>query len=298
MSGDNLDLLCLGMGYTARRLSAALHGRDWRIGGTERGRQPDSAHLPADIEMFSFEGLAASKQVETALTRSRRVLISIPPGDSGDPTLNWFEPAIRAHPHLRWIGYLSTTGVYGDTGGQLVDEDAPLKPTSARSCQRQAAEAAWLALGHATGLPVHVFRLAGIYGPGRSSLDQVRTARVRRVDFPERKFSRIHVDDVVRVLMASMDNPDAGAIYNVADDKPAAQADVVTVACQLLGETPPPLVPFEADYAEMSEMAKSFWNDNRRIDNRRIKERLGVELNYPNYRAGLEAVLAEETEGT
>lgn len=211
---------------------------------------------------------------------------------AGDPVLALHGAAIAAAPRLQWVGYLSTTGVYGDTGGAKVDETAPLNPSNARSRYRVEAEAAWLAFGQTHGVAVHVFRLAGIYGPGRSALDKVRAGHARRIDLPGHAFSRIHVDDIAAVLRASMAAPDAGRVYNVCDDEAAPGGDVVSFACDLLGAPPPPLVAL-AD-AELSAMAHSFYNDNRRISNARMTRELGVTLRYPTYREGLAAILAAE----
>jgi nucleoside-diphosphate-sugar epimerase len=239
------------------------------------------------------------------------VLSSVPPDDEGDPVLRRFagkiqsvrkhfpssprkrgstgpmDARLRGHDNegVEWVGYLSTTGVYGDTGGATVDETAPLRPTGERGRRRVAAEAAWLS----SGLAVHVFRLAGIYGPGRNALEQVRAGTARRVHRPGHVFSRIHVEDIATVLEASMAQPNPGAIYNVCDDEPAEPAEVVAEAARLLGRDEPPLVPF-AD-AELSPMARSFWDDNRRVSNERIKRELGVRLAYPTYRDGLAALL-------
>ena len=195
---------------------------------------------------------------------------------------------------LAWAGYLSTTGVYGDTGGARVDETAAVNPTSERGRRRAEAEDGWLDLWRAAGVPVHVFRLSGIYGPGRSALGAVRAGTARRIDKPGHLFARIHVDDIAVVLRASMARPDPGAVYNVCDDQPAPAADVVAFACEILGVDAPPLVPFRQAARDMSPMALSFWRDNRRVDNTRIKRELGVRLNFPDYRAGLRAVLAAE----
>ncbi len=192
---------------------------------------------------------------------------------------------------LAWAGYLGTTGVYGDRGGDWVDEASPVAPSMPRTRRRAVAEGRWLA----SGLPVHLFRLAGIYGPGpgRNALDAVRAGSARRIVKPGQMFGRVHVDDIVAVLRASIARPNPGAIYNVADDEPAPPQDVVTHACALLGVAPPPEIPIEE--AELSPMAESFYADNRRIDNTRIKEELGVVLRYPSYREGLSALLAAET---
>jgi nucleoside-diphosphate-sugar epimerase len=190
---------------------------------------------------------------------------------------------------LRWIGYLSTTGVYGDRAGGWVDEEAPLIPTGERGRRRVAAEARWLDLVRRHGSLVHIFRLAGIYGPGRNALDTVRAGRAQRIVKPGQIFSRIHVADIAQVLRASMAKPEPGAIYNVCDDDPAPPADVVAFACDLLGVPCPPPVPF--DEAKLSQMALSFYADSKRVSNRRIKEELGVRLLYPSYRDGLAALL-------
>jgi nucleoside-diphosphate-sugar epimerase len=195
---------------------------------------------------------------------------------------------------LGWVGYLSTTGVYGDRAGGWVDESGELRPTGDRGRRRVAAETAWLDLWRRRGVPVHVFRLAGIYGPRRSAFDSLRQARAQRIDKPGQVFSRIHVDDIAAVLSVSMAKPNPGAIYNVCDDDPAAPAEVIAYAAGLLGIELPPLVPFAQ--AELSDMAQSFYADNKRVRNDRIKRELGVELAYPDYRQGLAAILKRERE--
>jgi nucleoside-diphosphate-sugar epimerase len=192
------------------------------------------------------------------------------------------------------VGYLSTTGVYGDRAGGWVDESGELRPTGDRGRRRVAAETAWLDLWRRRGVPVHVFRLAGIYGPRRSAFDSLRQARAQRIDKPGQVFSRIHVDDIAAVLSVSMAKPNPGAIYNVCDDDPAAPAEVIAYAAGLLGIELPPLVPFAQ--AELSDMAQSFYADNKRVRNDRIKRELGVELAYPDYRQGLAAILKRERE--
>jgi nucleoside-diphosphate-sugar epimerase len=289
-------LFCFGFGFSAQALARRLGGKGWRIAGTCRGEDKRRRLEAAGIEAHLFDRGLPLAEPAKALAGTTALLISAPPDRLGDPVLDHHAEDIAA---LRpaWIGYLSTTGVYGDTGGALVDETAPLAPTSERSRRRVAAEAAWLAFGRDQGLAVHLFRLAGMYGPGRSVFAQVRAGQARRIDRPGHLFSRIHVDDIARVLEASLARPSAGAIYNVCDDEPAAQADVIAHACEFLGLPVPPLVGFEEARKEMSPMALSFWADNRRVDNARIKRDLGVRLAYPNYRAGLRAVLAAEEAG-
>ncbi len=286
------QLFCFGLGYSAGRLAHGLIADGWRVAGTTRTAAGQAQLAAEGLDTYRFDGASPLADAKAALAGATHLLSSVPPGADGDPVLVHHARDIRALKSLTWIGYLSTTGVYGDTLGKPVDESSPLNPTSERSRQRADAEAAWLALARGNGLPVHVFRLAGIYGPGRSALDQVRAGAARRIDKPDHLFSRIHVDDIAVVLRASMARPNPGAVYNVCDDEPAAAADVVAFACELLGVAPPPAVAFEEARMTMSPMALSFWRDNRRVANRRIRDELGVALNYPNYRDGLRAVLA------
>ena len=279
-------LFCFGFGYSAEALARRLKPQGWAVAGTSQDGG-GARHVFSRRRPLTGAGLAA-------LGEATHVLISIPPDGAGDPALDVHRARLAAAPHLSWIGYLSTTGVYGDCGGALVDESAPLKPTAARSEYRVAAERAWLDFGAAHGMAVTVFRLAGIYGPGRSALDRVRLGDARRIDKPGHLFGRIHVDDIALALERAIARPSAGAIYNVADDEPAANADVIAFACQLVGLDPPPAIPFAEAAPEMSDMALSFWRDNRRIDNRRIKRALALEWQYPSYREGLLAIRAAE----
>lgn len=284
-------LFCFGFGYSARALAKRCLARGWSVAGTARSAGKADAMRALGAEPFVFADGRPLDDFADALDGATHLLISAPPDRAGDPVLNAHGKDVGGLKNLAWVGYLSTTGVYGDTGGATVDENSPLVPTSVRSRQRADAETAWLRLHRDSGVPVHIFRLAGIYGPGRSALDQVRNGSARRIDRPGHLFSRIHVDDIANVLRASIARPDPGAVYNVCDDEPAAPADVTAEACRLLGVAPPPLVPFDEAAKDMSEMAKSFWRDNRRVANGRIKRDLGVRLRYPDYRAGLKAVL-------
>ena len=281
-------LFCFGLGYSARALAARLLDAGWRVAGTSRGGSGDDAD--PRIPLHAFDRGRPLDDAAAALDGVTHVLSSVPPDGDGDAVLDHHGDHLAALGTLTWAGYLSTTGVYGDTGGARVDETSPLRPTSDRSRRRVDAERAWLALHHSHGLPVHLFRLAGIYGPGRSALDQLQSGRARRIDRPGHRFSRIHVDDIASVLQASMARPRAGAVYNVADDEPAPPADVTAFAAGLLQVAPPPLVPFEEARRDMSAMALSFWNDNRLVDNRLIHDELSVDLAYPSYREGLRAV--------
>ena len=198
-------------------------------------------------------------------------------------------------PSLVWLGYLSTTGVYGDRSGGWVDEESELHPSGERGRRRVAAEAGWLDLWRRSGAPVHVFRLAAIYGPGRSPIEALRVGTAKRIAKPGQVFSRIHVEDLASVLAASIARPQPGAVYNVCDDEAAPPEAVVAYAAGLLGIAPPPLVPFEE--AGLSAMARSFYDDNKRVSNARIKSELGVTLRYPTYREGLAAILRAEARG-
>jgi nucleoside-diphosphate-sugar epimerase len=285
-------LFCFGLGYTARVLALRLLARGWQVAGTTRGE--DEAAVPArsGVEVFPFDRARPLADPGAALAGATHLLSSVPPDETGDPVVDCHGADIAALGGLAWAGYLSTTGVYGDRGGGWVDEGSALEPTGERGRRRVAAEAAWLALQGDHGVPVHLFRLAGIYGPGRSALDTVRSGRAKRIDKPGQVFSRIHVDDIAGVLEASMARPHPGRAYNLCDDDPAPPAEVIAYACGLLGVAPPPLVPFEE--AELSPMARSFYRDNKRVSNRRIKQELGVELLYPDYRSGLDSLLAGE----
>ncbi len=217
------------------------------------------------------------------------LLISIPPDAAGCPVFDSHGAEIAALRDLRWIGYLSSTNVYGDRAGGWVDETMPTEPSGERGRRRVAAEAAWRALGERSGIPVQIFRLAGIYGPGRSALDALRAGTARRIVKPDQVFSRIHVADLATVLEASIAQPRAGAIYNVCDDAPSPPDEVIAYAAVLLGVAPPPLEDFAT--AALSPMARSFYDDSKRVSNRRIKEELGVSLRYPSYREGLAALV-------
>ncbi len=283
-------LFVFGLGYSAQVFARRLRARGWRIAGTTRSPEAATALRAEGIEALVFDRDRPLSEPAAALAGTTHLLAGVPPDEAGDPVLDLHGPDIAACASLVWAGYLSTTGVYGDRRGGWVDENSALEPTSARATQRVAAERAWLALHKSDGLPVHIFRLAGIYGPGRSALDQAWAGTGRRIQKPGQVFSRIHVDDIATVLEASMARPHPGRAYNICDDNPTPSADVVAQAYALLGLGPPPLVPFEA--AGLSAMARSFYRDNKRVSNRRIKEELGVALAYPDYQAGLAAILA------
>jgi nucleoside-diphosphate-sugar epimerase len=279
-------LFCFGLGYSAGFLARRLLAKGWRVSGTCRGAEKQARLRAAGIAAHLFDRDQSLTDCAAALAGATHLLSSVPPDQAGDPVIDAHQAAIdEIAPGLAWIGYLSTTGVYGDRAGGWVDETSELAPTGERGRRRVAAERAWLALRQ----PAHLFRLAGIYGPGSSALDTVREGRAKRVVKPGQVFSRIHVEDIAQVLEASMARPRPGTAYNVCDDDPAPPAEVIAHACELLGRTPPPEVPIEL--AELSPMARSFYDDNKRVDNTRIKRELGVTLRYPSYRDGLKAIL-------
>ena len=277
-------LLSLGHGYSAQALARHLIPQGWRVIGTTRN--------PARAEAFRADGvepLLWPADLGSALADATHVLCSAAPDARGDPFLQAV-PAIAAA-KAGWVGYLSTTGVYGDHQGAWVDETTPLTPNSDRGRQRVVAERQWLA----TGLPVHIFRLAGIYGPGRGPFEQVRDGTARRIIQPGQIFGRIHVDDIAQVLAASIRHPNPGAAYNVCDDNPCPPEEVIAHAARLLGMPEPPAVSFDAIKATMTPMALGFYSESKRVRNSRIKEDLGVRLKFPDYPAGLAALLRDGT---
>lgn len=287
-------LFIFGLGYTALNLADRLRPLGWSLAGTVRGRDKADSLRARGIDAFTFDRGKPLADVVSALDGATHILSSVPPDADGDAVLDHHGADIAARTAtLRWVGYLSTTGVYGDTGGAWVDEESPLNATGARGQRRVAAETGWLALHSQVGVPVHLFRLPGIYGPGRSAIDAVRAGTARRIDKPDQVFCRIHVDDIAGAIIASMAAPRPGTAYNVVDDEPAPAAQVVEYAAALLGVVPPPLEPF--DPGTMSAMAASFYADNRRVRNDRLRSWLQYRLIHPTYREGLAAQLAAET---
>lgn len=282
-------LFAFGLGFSAQALAARLAAEGWEIAGTARDVGKIGQLATLGFEMVQYSGEAENSALPNALRGTTHLLHSIPPGPEGDPVLAQYRDQIAALPSLEWIGYLSTVGVYGDQEGRWVNETTEPRPNSARTEARVEAEKAWLEFGKQTGIPVHVFRLAGIYGPGRCVFDKLKAGIARRINKDNQVFSRIHVEDIASVLEASMAHPRAGAIYNVADDEPAAPGEVTAYAAELMGVPPPPEVDFEE--ADLTPMARSFYEGSRRIGNERIKSELGVKLRYPTYREGLAALL-------
>ncbi len=275
-------LFIFGLGYSGSEIARQAKEAGWNVAGTVRGDDKARQLAAEGIEAHRFDGTAPL--AASAFGASSHVLCTIAPlSAAGDPVLATCVPLLRG---ARWLGYLSTTGVYGDHGGGWVDETTPANPGQPRSLERLGAERAWQAMG------ATLFRLPGIYGPGRSAIDQVRAGTAHRIDKPGQVFSRIHVEDIANTVLAAMAKPSPAAIYNVADDLPAPTADVVAYACELLSVEPPPLVPWAEIAPTMSAMARSFYAENRRVRNDRIKRELAVTLRYPTYREGLRAIFA------
>lgn len=271
-------LLCFGFGFSAQALAQKLDKNNWRVTGTSR-----SAEGVAAINARGFEGVLFD-ELNTIAETVTHVVSSVPPTASGDPVLQKFKSEFEARTNsLKWVAYLSTTGVYGDRAGAVVDETASLTPNTDRGQRRVDAESAWAFINP------QIFRLAGIYGPGRNALESLKAGTSKRVIKPGQIFSRVHVEDIAGILLASITQPNPGRIYNVADDEPCPPQDVIAYAAQLLKIDPPPEIPFEE--AELSAMARSFYADSKRVSNARVKEELGYKFQFPNYRVGLKALL-------
>jgi nucleoside-diphosphate-sugar epimerase len=279
-----MRLFVFGLGYTARAYLARFGSSFESIVGTIRDRVEDG--IP-NVKAVRFDGRGASSEVNATLPGTTHLLVSVPPGETGDPVLNDHAADIASTGAIRSIVYLSTIGVYGDHGGGWVDEDTPTHPGNARSIARLAAENAWRHLADGAGKPLAILRLSGIYGPGRNALLDLKAGTARRLVKPGQVFNRIHVDDIATAIAAAFDRA-ANGVFNVTDNEPAPPQDVVAYAARLLGMAPPPEIAFET--AELSPMARSFYGENKRARNNRMKEILGVSLLFPTYREGLAAL--------
>ncbi len=268
------SLFIFGLGYTAQALARAAMAQGFSVAGTVRGSEKCAALNETGIKAFLFDAIP-----QEILENSTHIISSIPPQENGDVVIPLLPKG------KRWLGYFSTTGVYGDYGGEWVDEKSEPRPNNQRLIRRLEAEKQWQERGG------HIFRLAGIYGAGRNQIEDVKAGTARRIDKGGQVFSRIHTDDIAQVVLASMASQNPQAIYNVCDDEPAAAHEVVAFACELLGVEAPPLIPFEQ--AEMSAMGREFYSANRRVSNKRIKQELGIKLLYPTYREGLREILSQ-----
>jgi nucleoside-diphosphate-sugar epimerase len=279
-------MVVAGLGYAGAAIAAEAVAAGFRVIGT--ARDPAAARAPAGVAVVGFAEAGPMIRAATHL------VVTAAPEDLGDPVLAAHAAAISAAPGLGWIGYLSTTGVYGDRGGAEVDEATPPAPGQPRSVRRLAAEEAWRAAAAARGAALDIFRVGGIYGPGRSSFDELRAGTARRVVKAGHSFSRIHRDDIALAVVAGALRPGAARVLHLVDDEPAPSADVVAEAARLLGLAPPPAMPFEDARARMSPMALSFWSENRRVANAATKAALGIAWRCPTYREGLSRILAAE----
>jgi len=285
-------LFCFGYGYSCDFIGRALLNKGWEVAGTTRDPQKKALMKEQGIKGFLYDEYSPLEDPALFLKNTTHLLLSVPPDDEGDPVFLHHAQDILAIDSLQWVGYLSSTGVYGDRDGALVDENTEPRPINKRGSRRLKAEQQWLSLQQRHDLPVHIFRIAGIYGPARSAIDAVRAGNARRIHKQGHAFSRIHVDDITGVLAASMAQPAPGEIYNICDDRASPSHEVIAHACELLGMEVPPLLDF--DEIDMAPIARSFYAENKRVSNRKIKEELGVVLKYPDYQSGLRACLAAE----
>lgn len=287
-------LFIFGFGFTASALAKALASADFKISATSR--TSDGADKVSALGHQGYvlsDDKPPSDELKTALASATHVLSSVPPGPTGDSVLTPLRDDIARASHLNWLGYLSTIGVYGDHKGAWVDEATPATPHSARSKRRLNAEQAWQQLATQCHVPLSIFRLAGIYGPGRSAIERVKSGSARLIIKPGQVFNRIHVDDAAAIIAANLHAPERSGIYNLTDDLPAPPEDVLAYAAKLLEAPPPPRVPIED--ADLSPMAQSFYSENKRVRNQRIKDDLGVQLQYPTFKHGLEAIAGPGT---
>lgn len=294
--GEKKQLFCFGHGYVAQALSTHLqsnntHQNNWKIAGTTRDLERKEDLCAQGIKGYLFDTEKPLGDPLFILDNITHMLISTPPDDDGDPVFNMHADDIAKLKNLEWIGYLSSTGVYGNRDGGWVDEGAEMRPTSKRGNRRVKAERQWINFATRHNIPLYIFRLSGIYGPGRSALDSLQAGRARRIEKPGHAFNRIHIDDIVQALVASFKPSQGVDIYNLSDDVPAPSHEVIAYASRLLGEEPPELIPYGS--VEMAPMVHSFYRDNKRVSNLKMKDKLGVQLLYPNYRDGLDACLTK-----
>jgi nucleoside-diphosphate-sugar epimerase len=283
-------MLCFGLGYSAEAFARRLSRDEWQIAGTARTAEGVARIASLGYEAILFDGQSPAPEAARTLAAATHVLVSASPDELGDPVLRLHGDDLARAAGIRWIGYLSTIGVYGDSGGQWIDETTTAKPGAERTKRRLLAENDWLAFANAHEKRIQIFRLGGIYGPGRSAVDDLREGSARRIVKPGQVFNRIHVEDIATVLLAAANGAGSHTIYNVTDDEPSPSQDVVAFAAELMGLEPPPEIPF--DKAQLSPMGLSFYADNRRVRNRRLHEDLGVTLRFPTYREGMAGIFA------
>ncbi|HJN04782.1 MAG TPA: SDR family oxidoreductase [Alphaproteobacteria bacterium] len=288
MTNGQKHLFCFGLGYSARLLAQQVLDEGWTVTGTTRSEEKREAIRGLGAQAIFFDrGRPVPARAFSGVTH---VVSSVPPDDNGDPVADLHGKDLAGLQTLEWAALLSTTGVYGDRDGGTVDEESELGATNRRGELRVIAERAWLALHEAHGFPAHIFRLAGIYGPGRSPLTRAAQGKASRIVKPGLVLGRIHQEDIVGALRASMAKPNPGRIYNLADDEPMPPQDITAYACTLLGIDSPPEIPYQE--AEMPPRMREFYSDCKRVSNLRLKQELRYQLKYPNYRAGLDALNA------
>ncbi|MEN2494979.1 MAG: hypothetical protein TECD_00890 [Hyphomicrobiaceae bacterium hypho_1] len=285
-----MRVLCFGLGYSASIFASICKTRGWYVSGTTRSEKKAHAYSSLGIEASVFNSNERSAFLDDTIAQATHIVISIAPDCNGDPVLRHYAQQIAQSTTLFWIGYLSTVGVYGNHNGAWVDEDTAVNPVSERSFHRITAENAWLNLTKSTRKTLQVFRLSGIYGPGRSAIDKINSGSARRLIKPGQVFNRIHVFDIAETLLAGINKPQYSGIFNVTDDLPAPPQDVIAFAARLLGKPIPEGIPF--DEANLSPMARSFYAENKRVRNFKIKKKLEVSLSYPSYKKGLVSISA------
>jgi len=281
-------LFCFGMGYSSQWLGQYLLKESWEVSGTVRNTSKIASLNEMGFNVYPWSNGIQADEVMKGITEATHILISIPPDEEGDMVIRNFETDFAHSPFLEWVGYLSSTGVYGHHNGGWVDESSPLKPRLNKTKNRILAERNCMSLFIKYEIPIHIFRLAGIYGPNRNVLKSLQDGKAHRIKKKNHVFSRIHIEDIIITLLASIEKPHPGSIYNIADDEPAPHADVVAYGACLLGILPPPLIDFEK--AKISNMAKAFYTESRQVKNSRIKADFGIKLKYPTYREGLKKI--------
>jgi nucleoside-diphosphate-sugar epimerase len=293
------QLFCFGLGYSAGRIAERLMAQGWAISGTVRNPESVEKLRTKGYRAYVFDGGlgagAQSDEILAALATATHVLLSIPPDAEGDPALRAFGKAMEGSATLAWIGYFSTVGVYGDAEGDWVDEETEARPVSERGKRRLAAEQAWLALGGRGNKIVTVFRLPGIYGPGKSAVESLKNGSARRIIKPGQVFNRIHVEDIAAAVIAAIEKAQTSRVYNVTDDEPGPPQDVVAYGAELLGLPIPPGLDFAT--ANLTPMARSFYSESKRVSNARMKKELGIALQFPTYREGLRDAAARYQSG-
>ncbi|CAN0595033.1 unnamed protein product, partial [Ectocarpus sp. 12 AP-2014] len=276
-------LLIFGYGYTSSNLAKSLNQNKWNICGTSRSKTKDEYCDIINYEKFT---------IEKALKISTHILISIPPNDQGDIVFQDFKNLIVRYSNIKWIGYLSSTAVYGNHNGAWVNENSKTNPSSQKGTNRKLAENQWIKFGKENNISVNIFRLSGIYGPNRNALLQVKNGKARSVYKKGQVFSRIYTSDIVQIIERAMEKAFKNEIFNLADDYPCSTIEINSYAANSLKLPEPEIINYEK--ANLSEMAKEFYRDNKRISNQKIKEMLDITLEFPTYREGLNQLFIDE----